>query len=779
MNNIEDNTLIITNNKNKLLKSINKLVNVKIMSTTEFINSYYFTYNEKTIYYLMNKYNIKYDIAKIFINNMYYIDTIYNNEKIDKLYEMKKELLDNKLLIINDYFKEYLNNKKIVIYGIDYIPNILKKILDNYKYEVINNTSNNYKHNIYELNTLDDEVVFVASRIVELINCGIDINKIYLANLNDEYRLIIKRIFNMFNIPVSLNDTYSIYNTHTSNIFLSLYTDNINETLSLLKDSIKPYEVDIYNKIVKICNKYVWCNNYLDVKELIINDLKNTNITLPILDNSVKEIGDYSVVNDDEYLFLLSFNQGIIPIIHKDEDYLSDKEKNILNIETSIEKNSIEKDSIIRILNNTKNIFITYKLKSLTDTFILSNINDNLEYEVITNNVVNYKYSNMYNKITLSKNMDLYNKYGVISDDLKLLYSNYKDIDYRTYNNKFKGIDTNDLYKLLDNKLLLSYSSLDNYNRCNFRYYLNNILKIQPYEETFMLFIGNLFHKVLQQAFTDNFDYDKCFDETIDKELTKKEEFFIKKLKEELRFIIDTIKEQNNYSSLDKEEYEEKVYVNLEGNINVTFMGVIDKLKYKEVDDRYIVAIIDYKTGNPNLNLNNVIYGIEMQLPIYVYLTRNKFNNVEIAGFYLQKILNNEISADGKHSYLELKKKNLLLQGYSNSNTNILSYFDSNYEDSNVVKGLKTTKTGFYSYSKVIDNDTLDRLVTITEDKIKESSNNILKGIFDINPKKIGINNLGCEFCKFKDVCFKTEKDIVNLEEYKNLEFLGDTNGMD
>ena len=125
MNNIEDNTLIITNNKNKLLKSINKLVNVKIMSTTEFINSYYFTYNEKTIYYLMNKYNIKYDIAKIFINNMYYIDTIYNNEKIDKLYEMKKELLDNKLLIINDYFKEYLNNKKIVIYGIDYIPNIL------------------------------------------------------------------------------------------------------------------------------------------------------------------------------------------------------------------------------------------------------------------------------------------------------------------------------------------------------------------------------------------------------------------------------------------------------------------------------------------------------------------------------------------------------------------------------------------------------------------------------------------------------------------------------
>ena len=45
--------------------------------------------------------------------------------------------------------------------------------------------------------------------------------------------------------------------------------------------------------------------------------------------------------------------------------------------------------------------------------------------------------------------------------------------------------------------------------------------------------------------------------------------------------------------------------------------------------------------------------------------------------------------------------------------------------------------------------------------------------MFDINPKKIGNDNLGCEFCKFKDICFRTEKNIVDLKEYKNLEFLG------
>lgn len=782
---IIENTLIITNNKSDVIKyisSLNSIVDIKVMTPNELIRNYYFDYDEQAIYYLMNKYNMKCDIAKIYIKNMYYINESYSSNKLNKIYELKQELLDNNLLITNNYFKDYLSSKNIIIYNLYHIPNIISNILCNYKYKVIDEDSKNYMHSIYEFNTLDDEVVFVASKCGELIKSGIDINKIYLTNLNDEYRLIIKRIFSMFHIPVYLKETYSIYSTHTANLFLKLYTSNISDTLTKLEDSISKDELDNYNKIVKICNKYVWCNNYLDVKELVINDLKNTNITIPIRENTIKEVNIDTHINDDEYIFLLGFNQGIIPIIHKDEEYLSDKDKELINIETSIDMNLIEKSKVINIVSNIKNLIITYKLKSLTDTFSLSNINEELNYEVIKNTSINYIYSNLYNRISLSKYLDLFNKYGTINPNLEALYSNYPNISYRTYNNKFKGINSDDLYKYLDNKLLLSYSSLDNYNRCNFRFYINNILKLSTYEETFMQFIGNLFHYVLSKAFLPDFNYDECFDGYITKELTKKEQFFIKKLKEELKFIIETINVHNKHCSLDNELYEEKVYVNLEGNINVTFMGIIDKLKYKQVDDKYVVAIIDYKTGNPNLELNNIIYGIEMQLPIYIYLTRNhsKFNNIEVAGFYLQKILNNEISADKKNKYEDLKRKNLLLQGYSNENTSILNYFDDSYSDSSVVKSLKMTAKGFYSYSKVLDDETINRLVGLTEEKIKKSASDILNAKFDINPKRIGYNNLGCEFCSFKDICFKTEKDIVNLKEYKNLEFLGgEDNGLD
>ncbi|UKI57119.1 MAG: hypothetical protein L6V81_06945 [Clostridium sp.] len=41
-----------------------------------------------------------------------------------------------------------------------------------------------------------------------------------------------------------------------------------------------------------------------------------------------------------------------------------------------------------------------------------------------------------------------------------------------------------------------------------------------------------------------------------------------------------------------------------------------------------IVVIIDYKTGNPILNINNSLYGLDMQLPVYIYLIKNEIKKM-------------------------------------------------------------------------------------------------------------------------------------------------------
>ena len=60
-----------------------------------------------------------------------------------------------------------------------------------------------------------------------------------------------------------------------------------------------------------------------------------------------------------------------------------------------------------------------------------------------------------------------------------------------------------------------------------------------------------------------------------------------------------------------------------------------------------------------------------------------------------------------------------------------------------------------------------------TEEKIKEGADLITKANFDIAPKKIGKLNYGCNLCKFKDICYHTEDDVVELEETTIEDILG------
>ena len=112
--------------------------------------------------------------------------------------------------------------------------------------------------------------------------------------------------------------------------------------------------------------------------------------------------------------------------------------------------------------------------------------------------------------------------------------------------------------------------------------------------------------------------------------------------------------------------------------------------------------------------------------------------------------------------------------GYSNFNIHSLVEFDNTFENSELIKSMKVKNDGNFSvYSKVLDNKKIDILINTTEKIIDDAINNILDANFDINPKKIGYDKVvGCAYCKFKDICFKTEKDYVIIPESKDLNYL-------
>lgn len=755
--------IVPSNIKKKLLLDLNKqdkLYNIKFMSLKDLD----LIYDKDAITYLKNKYNLKVEVALVYLNNIKYVDIKdYNNKKLNNLVEIKKDLLDKKLVSINN-----LLNRQIVVYGYDYIPNYYNKFLNNSK--IIKKNTNNYIHDVYEFDDIYDEIEFVSNKILDLINSSVDINKIKIANINDDYIEPIKRIFKLYNIPINISKN-NIYDTVIVSDFIKLLSDySVEESLELIKNK---YDLNnennnyIYNKLIGILNSY----NSFDL-DLFIYDLKHTSNKEDVLENSIEiiDIKD-NIIDEDEYVFLMNFNLSSIPIIYKDEDFLSDKEKELLDIETSKVLNKIEKENIINIIKSIKNLFISYKLKTPFDKYLKSYLVDELNMNIIHEKIIN-KYSNKMNYIKLSNKLDKLIKYNEKDDDLDILYNTYSDIKYLSFDNKFNGINKEDLYNYLDHKLKLSYSTMDKYYDCSFRYYLECILNLSKEDRTVFMDIGNIFHSVLSKAFEDNFDFETEFNNSISTDLTKKDIFFLNKLKEELKFIIETIKYHNTFSSLDKCEYEKGLFINKDGNVKLTFMGFIDKLMYKEDNDKTYLVIIDYKTGNPDINLNNSIYGLDMQLPVYLYLVKNTIKNAKVLGIYLQRILNNEIDKKSGKTYESLKKENLKLVGYSTSNENELCLFDKDYSDSKVIKSMSTTSKGFGSYAKVLDDSMMEKLESIVSEKVDNAFTGILNADFKINPKVIGGENHSCKYCKYKDVCYKKNEDLVYLDKNTNLDFL-------
>ncbi|MBR6690650.1 MAG: PD-(D/E)XK nuclease family protein [Bacilli bacterium] len=765
LDNLKNNTIIICNNNYKLqlLKDIKKLINIKFMSMDEFIKSYYFDYDEKTILYIIKKYNIKYEIALEYLNNLIYIeDKNYNNKKLDFLVNLKKELIANNLLIFNNKFKSYISDKDIIIYNYS-LSKFEKYLLKDVNYKEVEKENNDYKPSIYEFDTIEEEIEYVARKISELINSGIDINNIKLTNVSNDYINPLTKIFNFYNLKINKFNNIPLISTVIGKTFF----ENLSSIEKAVESIEKYTKTDTYNKIINLCNKYGWCDDIDDLKILLEYELKHNFIENTKYTNMI-EVVDYKNYDfKDSYVFMLGFNQGIVPKLFKDEDYIEDNIKPDY-LDNTIEKNKKEKECVIKSIKNIKNLTITYKLKNDFSTFYPSNLIDELDC-CVEKIKLDYKksYSELSDKINLTNMLDNLIKFGSIDNNLNLLNSNY-DIPYNTYSHKFTGLSKdklNDYIKGLKS-FNLSYTLMDNYNRCAFRFYIDKILCLKDNIDIFSITLGNIYHDVLEKAVKENIDVEKEVYKYVNDnkiELTNSNKFFLNRTIKNIEYVIDVLNKQSCFSNLKNIETEKFVKIPLKDNIN--FVGFIDKIVYNTINDIVIAAIIDYKTYVKKPSLKYIDSGIGLQLPTYMYLSKYSFKNIRFAGFYLQNItLDNKSESD--------KEKSLKLIGYTNTDKEILKEFDSNYMDSSVIEGIKVNNDGSFSANSLkhmLNDDVINKVIEITKEQIDDTMNNILESKFDINPK-YDKANLGCEFCKYKDLCFMKEYDFVNIKSNDNFE---------
>lgn len=737
LDDIKEETIVICDSEVKEnILNLHRLVPIKMMTLKEFINNITFSYDEDAILEIIKLYGFKYEVAKMYLDNLCYVENKkYNNSKLDFLCEMKKMLDEKKLLKYNENFRKFIIKTPIILYDIR-VDKYLEKILSGLNYQIIDREYNQYDHAIYSFSSMEEECEYVANQICLKVDSGVPISKIKLMNIDKSYYNTLERIFSLFNLRINIPYTAKLASFDITKKFIDNYIKSDLETAINEVD----FDNEIGHEIIKVINKYLIYGN----KDLIIYKLKNAEIRSKKYDNGI-EIVDYLnyISHDDEYIYMLGFNDGVVPNSYKDTEYITDNICALVGKDSVVIKNNLLREKIVRNIKDIKNLVITYKEKDMTKSYYPSTL---CSYFNVLKGSIKYdnSYSETYNKIKLMSRYDDYIRYGYISDDLLILNNNFR-INYNGYQNKYTMINR------VMNKLTLSYSKMQIYNKCAFRYYLSEILKLDIFEENFSTVIGSMVHYAMEKCLSNqDMDTDKYATEFLgDRVFSKKEEFFLKKYREALKGLLEETLLEKEYSLFNQAMYEKKIEIDY-GN-NIKFVGIIDKILYYIDNDTTYISLVDYKTGHDEISLKHLKYGLDIQLPIYLYLaTKLDFHNPVYGGFYLQRF--------------NIKDQDYRLLGYSNSDKDILEKVDNYYENSKIIKGMKTLKDGSFSrYTKVLSNEEMDDVKKQAHDRILEVIDNIKNNQFPINPKVIDGYNKGCEYCKFRDICNVVKSDMVEI----------------
>lgn len=380
----------------------------------------------------------------------------------------------------------------------------------------------------------------------------------------------------------------------------------------------------------------------------------------------------------------------------------------------------------------------------------------------------------------------------------------------------------NDLFTLSRGESKGSASSIETYNKCPYRYFLERTIKLKERKnyEISSMDIGNLIHSVFEKIFSkyDNKDLfdNKKSEAIIDNEIKEAlaDSLSFKELKNGNDIYygnnkLELVKNLTKNLIIKSLEYIEKItanskfdkhYEEMPFNFNVKsddgnvknseeIEGRIDKVELYDEGDNTYVNIIDYKSGmSPKkINIKDIENGVSIQLLLYLDFMRNynnkdlnKSNNetalikddkkiIPCGAFYLW-IDDPIIKIESKSDIPLVPSAKLDLVSYvgiSYGNEDALKIINEEFniektksgDNAGKVKKVKDDAKG-YVLKGIMFNDIeeLDKLSKTVHKKINDSISEIKSGVIKAKPDNEG----NCKYCPYVNVC---KKEITIDEE--------------
>ncbi len=740
-----------------------RICDVRFMNLEEFRKKKYFDYGFKAIKYLKDSCGLSVSNAKEILNNLHYVDVnrCYGIEKLDQLVRLRKALDERSLLIYDPLFSKLIEGKKILVAGYGDLDREDERMIQG---EIVPFEWVSKRYEISFFEDIEEEVTFLYESIRDLIyDQGVDINRIFVVNANEDCMPYLRRFNRYYPFCIETPDNDLLIGSNIGKRFLAMTDTKSREEIY---KELSKNDDEVSAKLISILNRYPGCD-LKDVRDFIEEDLRHAKLRDVKMKDIVRCVSPMKRFRDDEHVFLIGFNDAF-PTLQSDTGYITDSIACFVGASLTEEKNEVIRSNVRAWLSGIRNLHISFSAMSPFKKYELSNLLNEGEFE-IAKKAVSASAAKL-QQTKLGYLLDKFRRYGIKESETDGLYLAYPEIGYRGYDNRFKGLRNDQAAQ--KEKVILSYSSMDIFYKCRFAYYLKNILKIEDSDDTFFTKTGTLCHNVLRDLYEEkDFDFERSWTRNLNelKEEEKgfcdeREDFFVSKMKEELREDIEIILKQKALTFLDRELCEREFFV--WNSQNIGFKGFIDKLMYKELPDQIIANVVDYKTGNTEIREKLMPYGLGLQLPSYMYLLKkgSSFDRrISYGGFYLQHIINSELKYDEDKDEKKIKEESMMLEGYTTSDMDRLSFCDTTLASgsSSIIKGLRLKKDGnFYASCKVVSDGQIDEKIGLVENLVRKAGEAILQGDFAIDPKQIDGNNESCGYCPYRNICYRSYEDL-------------------
>jgi len=661
------------------------------------------------------------------INN---VKEIFSKYEIN--YYLDTDLLLNKSIFYKflcSVFKYNLENYNLC-HLIDLISSPFFKMEKEKKNKIIDKLiSINYKGKIDKYNPSED--------LQEEFNILINFVKYFTFNLNDSVEQCLN-IIKKGVVDFGFDET----------IMQLCEQVRVQERILLTKSQEKIYL--LFDEIIKF-NSNININEFFDIFLNSASVVKIKNVPLSL--DCVKIVDANNTMEIFNNLYLVNCTSDNAPSFKYDCGVVLDAEIQQLNFKNKLSPtiSHINKLAKLRLFNLSQlfedELFITYSqkqsdlIKELISKISIQTSAGNLEIEPISVAALG-RYS------VLSKNN--YIEYLCKND------KNNENINKNIIKNKnFYNISKNYL-KIYENLNEISASQLENYFKCPFYQFLNNVLRINERNlpDILSFDIGNILHEVMFKYYKLNKQvkdiYDFCKNEIfnyVNKDdrlkLNLNSPILTALIDEAVRIIsaVDYIDNNSTFIPTAFEfEFKNEKALKLK---NINIRGKVDRVDISND----LLRIIDYKSGRAEASLKELFYGNKLQLFLYACAIENIFNKNLVASFYLP--LRNEYSTTEKNRYM--------FKGYFLNEDFVLHAMDKKLDvgvDSDIfdITMNKEFKAGRTKNVRKLESNELKSLKDYAKEVSEQAVEEIKSGY--INPTPTGIAK-PCNTCAYKHICLK------------------------